>query len=130
MAHGEFGTAINCMDGRVQLPVIDWMQKEFHLDYIDMITEAGADKVLAAGTREQIESVKSRAAISVNVHKSKVIAVVGHHDCAGNPVTPEQHHSNLLDAVSAVNSWRLPVDKVLALWVDHDWRVRTIVAQR
>ena len=47
MSHGKFGTAINCLDGRVQLPVSNWMKMQFHLDYIDMITEPGPDKIVA-----------------------------------------------------------------------------------
>ena len=32
-----FATAINCMDGRVQIPVIEYLKKEFKVDYVDMI---------------------------------------------------------------------------------------------
>jgi Putative carbonic anhydrase len=37
MGEGKFGTAINCMDGRVQEPVINWMKVRYGLDYVDMI---------------------------------------------------------------------------------------------
>jgi hypothetical protein len=42
-----FVMAINCMDGRVQLPVIEWLKKEYEADYVDMITEPGPNKILA-----------------------------------------------------------------------------------
>jgi hypothetical protein len=35
------------MDGRVQLPVIEWMKRNYALDYIDMITEPGSDKIMS-----------------------------------------------------------------------------------
>ena len=35
----KFVTAINCMDGRVQVPVIEWLKKEYKADDVDMITE-------------------------------------------------------------------------------------------
>jgi hypothetical protein len=35
----KFATAINCRDGRTQLPVIEWLKKEYGATYVDMITE-------------------------------------------------------------------------------------------
>jgi len=129
MAHGKFGTAINCMDGRVQLPVINWMMAQFNLDYVDMITEPGADKVMAAGTFNQLEAVKTKAVISVEKHGSRIIVIVGHDDCAGNPATPEEHKAHLLKAVDKVLAWKLPVEKVIAVWLNKDWRAE-IVAEK
>ena len=37
----SFCTAINCMDGRVQLPVIRFLQERFKVDYVDVISEPG-----------------------------------------------------------------------------------------
>ncbi len=33
----KFITAINCMDGRTQIPVIEFLKKNFQVDYVDMI---------------------------------------------------------------------------------------------
>ena len=41
MAEGTFATAINCMDGRVQLPVIKFLQERFKAEYVDIISEPG-----------------------------------------------------------------------------------------
>ena len=43
----KFYTVINCMDGRVQLPVIKYLQKRFNVEYVDSITEAGPNLVLS-----------------------------------------------------------------------------------
>ena len=126
MAHGKFGTAINCMDGRVQLPVIEWMKKQYKLDYVDMITEPGADKAVSCGWYERIEEIKAKALISVNAHGSRTIIIAGHDDCAGNPVTPEQHKANLRDAVKTVLSWNLPLETVDAIWINKNWRVEPL----
>ena len=129
MSHGKFGTAINCMDGRAQLPVINWMMAQYKLDCVDMITEPGVDKVMAAGGYNQLEALKAKAMISVCKHGSRLIVIVGHDDCAGNPVTPEEHKAHLLKAVDKILAWKLPVDKVMALWLNKDWRVE-IVAEK
>ena len=37
----NFCTVINCMYGRVQLPVNKYLQKRFNVEFVDTITEAG-----------------------------------------------------------------------------------------
>ena len=36
-----FYSAINCMDGRVRLPVISYLRERFGVQHVDVITEAG-----------------------------------------------------------------------------------------
>jgi hypothetical protein len=42
-----FATCLNCIDGRVQLPAINWITEKYNVKYVDMITEAGIDGFLA-----------------------------------------------------------------------------------
>ena len=117
MADGVFGTAINCMDGRVQQPIIDWMKKTFNLDYVDMITEPGPDKILAEGSPEQKKTVRNKVDISVTKHGSEVIVVMGHNDCAGNPVPKEKHLEHIRAAANEITSWAYPA-AVYGVWVE------------
>jgi hypothetical protein len=125
VAHGVFGTAINCMDGRAQEPVIAYLKQTYHLDYVDMITEAGADACLACAESPLQDGLKSRAAISVAKHGSKVIAVVGHADCAGNPVCAEDHLAHIRRGREVVRSWGWDV-QVVGLWLDEQWVVQPV----
>ena len=126
MSHTLFCTAINCMDGRTQLPVMQYLQRRFKVAYVDMITEAGPSRILAEGDdRERIEAIRKRTDISVAAHGSTVIAVVGHVDCAGNPVNDEAQWAHLKQALTRIRQW-YPELTVLALWVDDQWRVREI----
>jgi len=113
------------MDGRVQLPVIDWMKKEFKADYVDMITEPGPDRLLAENMFE-VESVKKRVEVSVKKHGSKTVAVVGHCDCAGNQVCNDDHLQQIKSAVEIVDSWGFNTS-VIGLWVDEHWLVHKII---
>jgi hypothetical protein len=71
MSYGSFATAINCMDGRTQIPVIDYIRKKYKVDYVDMITEPGPIRILAENTdKPTIESIKRRVAISTEKHIS------------------------------------------------------------
>jgi len=118
-----FCTAINCMDGRVQIPVIQYLKERFGADYVDVISEPGPNRILADGSDiAAVESIERRVRISVEHHQSVGIAVVGHHDCAGNP-SPEaeqRHHTSA--AVHRIRSkfGHLPV---VSLWVNEDWEV-------
>ena len=49
MATEKFVTAINCIDGRAHRPVRDWLETSFDAEFVDRITEPGADKALAGG---------------------------------------------------------------------------------
>ncbi len=37
----SFCTAINCMDGRTQLPVIEFLKNKLSVEYVDTVTEPG-----------------------------------------------------------------------------------------
>ncbi len=126
MNNMKFATAINCMDGRVQIPVIEWLKKEYGVNYIDMVTEPGPNKILAENKDIHVlESIKRRVEISVNKHDSMIIAVVGHHDCAGNPVNKESQIVQILTAIKTIISWGINV-KIIGLWVDKNWNVHEV----
>lgn len=125
MAEGKFGTCINCMDGRVQQPMIDWMKQKFGIDYVDMITEPGPDKIMAEGINPALESIKARTLISVNKHQSKVIVLVGHDDCAGNPVSKEEHIEHVRRGLRVIKNWQLKAT-IIGVWIGSDWRPEVI----
>ena len=121
-----FATAISCMDGRIQIPVIEYIKSKCAVDYVDMITEPGPNKILSENTdRTLIESIKRNVTISVEVHNSKLIAIVGHNDCAGNPADKETQLSHILASINTVKSWEFTA-QVIGLWVDEKWRVATV----
>ena len=117
MIDRKFGTAINCMDGRVQIPVIEWLKKQYGVDYVDMITEPGPERLLAEDKdRVRIDSIRKRLEISVTRHNSNIVAIVGHQDCAGNPADKETQIKEISNAIKTVESWNLRV-QMIGLWV-------------
>ncbi len=121
----KFATAINCIDGRVQIPVIDYFKKNYKINYVDIITIPGANKILAENRNSTIKAIKNYLNISVNVHKSKIAAIVGHYDCAGNPANKETQLNDIIIAMKNVASWDLNVD-IIGLWVDKNWKVSLV----
>jgi hypothetical protein len=108
MASEKFVTAINYIDGRSHRPVLNWLKASFDAEFVDRITEPGADKALAGGSADVLEAIKQKVLISVNAHNSKTVAVAGHHDCAANPVSEAQHKQDIREAVASAQSWDLP----------------------
>lgn len=125
MAVGTFATAINCIDGRAQRPVSDWLKMYAHADYIDVVTMPGPDKVLSSSTSLKSELIRENVGVSVNAHHSAVVAVAGHYECAAFPVPRDEHIAALRQAVKAVASWGYPV-RVVGLYVNEHWLVEQV----
>lgn len=126
MTNKIFAAAINCMDGRAQLPVIEWLRRRYDIDYVDMITEPGPERLLSEGKDQTaIESIQKRLEISVTRHHSALVVIAGHHDCAGNPADKETRLGQILTAIKTVKSWHFKV-QVMGLWIDESWEVREV----
>lgn len=116
-------TCLNCMDGRVQLPVLEWIKDNYPVDFVDVITEAGMDAVLSAQT--DISEILRSISISVNVNKSTRLFVVGHNDCRGNPVEEKIHRQQIRDSVDRLKS-HCPEQEIVGLWVNGSWSVEVV----
>ncbi len=122
----KFATAINCIDGRVQSPVIKFIRSSYHIDYVDMITTPGADKLLSKGKdAREIKSVRKKVRMSCKKHDSRLIFLTGHYDCAGNPCSKNYHLRQIKKAVQNIKEWKTD-SEVYGLWVDKKWKVSLI----
>ncbi|MGD1835221.1 MAG: carbonic anhydrase, partial [Nitrososphaeraceae archaeon] len=70
-------------------------------------------------------SIKAKVGISIDKHKSELIVVSGHYDCAGNPVSNEEHITQIKKGVEVISSWNLGA-KVVGIWVDDTWKINTV----
>jgi hypothetical protein len=92
----RFGTAINCIDGRTQQVVIDHLKQNHNIDGVDMVTFPGADEFFSNREHsEEIALIRRAVSISIEKHGSRIIAEVGHYDCAGNPGDRERHYMHI-----------------------------------
>ena len=116
-------TCLNCMDGRVQLPVITWIKANYPVDFVDVITEAGMDGVLAK--QKDISEVLRSIKVSVDINKSTRLFVVGHYDCRGNPIDQNLHREEIIDSVNRLKPlW--PNQEIIGLWVNDQWQVELV----
>lgn len=122
----RFATVVNCMDGRVQLPVIDFMKARYSVDFVDVITEPGPVKVISEQRNAfQVYSIQQRLMISQEKHSSQNLALVAHYDCAGNPVEKEKQIEQLRSALDSIHLWSFK-GSVVGLWVNENGAVEEV----
>ena len=118
MMKGKFAIAINCIDGRVQTPVLDWIKLHLNVDYVDLITEPGPDGALTRST-DLRGRIFEKVCFSIRVHNPIAIAIAGHWDCIANPVAMEEHLDQIREGVRIIETWRLG-RRAVGLWVN-EW---------
>ena len=121
----SFYTAINCMDGRIQESVTNYIKKKYNVLFVDMITGVGPVKILSNKKIENLEPIISCIDISLKQHKSKGIAIVAHYDCAGNPISDEEQKKLLKKSVIFLSNKYINIS-VCGLWVDKDQKVEKL----
>ncbi len=100
------------------MPIIEYMQATYRVPYVDAITEPGPVASLARPVDPEVAaSVLRRLAVSVDRHDSRVVALVGHHDCGGNPVGEARQRVQTEESADYVAE-RFPTLLVVGLWVD------------
>ena len=118
---GRFATSLSCIDGRVQGPLSEWIRGMSGAEYVDTVTEPGMDKALSGGGAAA-EALRKKAIISVRAHGSRMIVVSGHADCAGNPVTDDEHARQIAECVRVAESWKTGAE-VLGVFVDAERKI-------
>jgi len=121
----KFTTCLNCIDGRVQLPVIQWIKENYDIDYVDMITEVGMDGILAAENSD-IERILRTIDVSLKRSKTNTVFVVGHYDCLGNPVDEKTHKKQICTAAQKLKYLK-PFCQIIGLWISDKWLVERII---
>lgn len=121
MTGHTFATALNCIDGRTQEPVIDLIKRDTNVRFVDMITFPGIDGFLASASEEELAQIFKMINISVEKHGSKHLYIVGHYDCAGNPVSEEEHRNHISQAVQRLKQF-FPNLTIKGIWVGQEWK--------
>jgi len=122
----KFAAVINCIDGRTQLPVIDFMKSKFNIEFVDVITEPGPVKAIAEPRNAfQVYSIQQRVMLSQEKHGSQHLGVVAHHDCTANPVEKDKQIEQLRQSLDYIRLWGFK-GAVVGLWVNENWEVQEV----
>ena len=121
-----FFTVINSMDGRIQLPVIQYLRQQLNVEFIDSITEAGPNLILANNNDiTTIQSIYNKLDISFDLHKSQGLAIVGHFGCAGNPSQKSEQIEHIQKAIQLIQNKYIK-KVIIGLWVDQNFKVHEV----
>ena len=83
-----------------------------------MITEPGPVMILAENKDKiKINSIHERIDISINKHHSRGIAIAGHFDCAGNPVSKEVQIQQIKKTITLLTGQYVKLE-IIGLWID------------
>ncbi len=111
------------MDGRIQIPINQWLKANYNIDNVDTITEHGIVKLFS--NSEEIAKIKSKVSISVEQSNSEVILVSAHHDCEGNLISKDEQISQIKNAVSTIRSWGFTAT-IIGVWVNEQFQVEVV----
>ena len=122
----DFCTSIQCMVGRIQDPIIKYSKENHHIAYVDVITEPGPRKILAMNNdRISVNSIIKRNEISIKKYGSKLIAISGHHDCAGNPCDEEIQKQQIIKSIKYLKNMYSEL-KIIGFWIDNEWKIKGV----
>ena len=121
-----FCASIQCLDGRIQDPIIKYFKGNHHIGYVDVINESGPCKILAESKdRISVNSIIRRDERSIKKHSSKLIAISGHHDCAGNPCDEKIQRQQLIKSIKHLKNIYTE-SKIIGLWTDNEWKIKVV----
>lgn len=122
----SFCAVINCLDGRTQLPVIQFLMNRFNVKYVDMLTDAGPLGILTNDPEsDRAKFFIERVNTVIRVHDIKELAVTGHWDCRGNPVPRERQLEQQREVILRYREI-FPQLTIIGLWVDEAEQVHEI----
>jgi hypothetical protein len=110
----RFATIVTCIDGRIQTALSEWAKEHLAVDYVDTITEPGPDSAVVTARDDSLAALVAKVRVSQHAHGSAVLVIAGHSDCAGNPVTDDEHQDQLRRAVARLAD-HLPHTRILAV---------------
>ncbi|WP_240944564.1 carbonic anhydrase [Micromonospora thermarum] len=113
----RFATMFTCIDGRIQRPLDEWARNHLDVEYLDTITEPGPEAVLATTGERCLDVLLEKVQISQRAHGSATLVIAGHADCAGNPVSTDEHRNQLRQSLARL-AGRLPDTRIIAVHAD------------
>lgn len=119
-----FALAINCVDGRVQEPLLRWIREELSLSRVDYLTVPGADAALAEPGPE-LDRARRTASFLADERDHGCALVAGHWDCLGNAVDEDRHREQIRRAAEELHGWGV-APRTLGVWITDGWGVEVV----
>lgn len=94
-----FAAAVTCIDGRFHAPLVAWVQAEFEVDHVDLVTSPGVAAGLATDVPGLAAEIAHDLAPSLAAHHAAAVVIAAHEDCAADLCSPDRQRADLAVAV-------------------------------
>jgi len=122
--------AVNCVDGRAQLPVIEFIKREYGWSLFDVITEWNPAYVLSErNTSIEANSIMEKIESLIKNNIYNTIVITAHHGCADNCESDADYSRHLNLSVRYVGK-HFPELKVIGLWIDADGNTKEVCSAK
>jgi len=122
----EHGTLVNCIDGTVQLPAIDFVKKMWNVPWVDVITEVAPERAFSDATsKAEVDHILNNIKSSLVNQQRKRLAIVSHSSCDVYKVSDEKKIEMLHLAVNFL-SQSFPDASVTGIWIDKKGALRSL----
>lgn len=104
----ENGIAFVCCDGRLhhgEVNAVEALRQELGVDFVYPLSVPGPNGVLLRGAECEKDALYKQFSVLLNLKNPSVVAIAGHYNCAGNPVSNEEHDSDVREAVKVIREW-------------------------
>lgn len=121
--NSNHGTVVNCMDGMIQLPVIEFVKNVWNVGWVDVITEAAPDKILFENSdNETILRIHRNIQISLEGQKAKHLAIVSHSHCDSHKAS-DNKKVEMLHCIVGNLKRIYPNADVMGIWIDKEEKI-------
>lgn len=110
-----FTTCFSSIDGELYPFVLNWIQKGYAVDYVNLITETAPD-ILFLDKPELDKSIKKFKDMTDAQNHIPEIFLVGYEKSMNEPMPNEAFRKRLGAAAAAVQQ-RLPRNRIVCLWI-------------
>jgi hypothetical protein len=116
----NYGTAVNCIDGEIQQPTIEYLKKVWLVDWVDVITAPAPELLLSeCSDNTGIRLINENIQASMAHQERRRVAVVAHCDCIFNTAPTQVKRGMLQGAVRHLRE-SLTDAEVVGVWIDGD----------
>ena len=115
----DHGTLVNCMNGTVQLPAINFAKQIWKVRWVDVITEVAPEKILSeAKDQETVNRICQNIEASFCGQQTKRLAIVAHSGCDINKAPDDKKKEMLHRAVDFLKD-RYEDTDIVGIWIDN-----------
>jgi hydrogenase maturation factor len=112
------GTVVCCIDGRIQIPVVEFLRNLWNVEWVDVVTEIAPERLLSDGNEEEsVRRIHENITASLVQQLEARLAVASHSGCDCNNVPDEEKREMVRASVRILREAHQDAS-IIGVWVD------------